>query len=257
MEILSRVGNESGGEHWTARRLAVFRVLLVVLSLVVLAAAAGIGPTLSSDAWTVVLLAGPIAAVAVSGLVLPTPAIPSTALIGRPARWSVWRWFVRPYLPTALAALGVVVAEYLGAALSTQGLRPLLFADGPELGSYLPLIGLGTGLLLGWCAIALLVIPLKTTARAATLWRTDRPEAVRLLVHTAVMLGVLLTAVAQFGVFPSSGEGRWATLRDEFDLLFTPSALAAPWWSVASAWAGVASFAAGGAAWLRTTRRDR
>ena len=251
------MGIEPNGERWTVLRLAVFRVLLVALPLGVLAAAAGVGPTLSFDAWAAVVLAGPVVAVAVSGLVLPTPATPSTALIGRPARGALWRWFVRPYLPTALAALGVVVAEYLGAAVSTQGLRPLLFADDPELGSYLPLIGLGAGLLLGWCAIALLVIPLKTTARAVTLWRTDRPEAVRLLVHSAVMLGVLLTAVAHFGVFPGSGDGRLATLRDELDLLFTPSALAAPWWSVASAWAGVASFAAGGAAWLRTTRRDR
>jgi len=44
------VGNETAGQRWTVLRLAVFRVLLAALSLVVPAAAAGIGPTLSFDA---------------------------------------------------------------------------------------------------------------------------------------------------------------------------------------------------------------
>ena len=250
------MGNEASGERRAVVRLTVFRVLLVVVPLLVLAAAAGIGPALSVDVWTAVVLAGPIVAVAISGLVLPTAAIPSTALVGRQARSSVWQWTVRPYLPTALAALGVVVAEYLGAALSPQGLRPLLVGDYPELGPYFPLIGLGAGLLLGWCAIALLVIPLKTTVHALTLRRTDRPEAMRLLVFPAVMLGVLLTAVAHLGIYPGSGEGRLATLEDELTLLFTPGAMAAPWWSVALAWAGAASLAAA-VAWRWTTQRDR
>jgi hypothetical protein len=251
------VGNESKGDRRTVVRVALFRALLVVLPLVVLATAAGAGPDLSSDVWAAVVLAGPVVAVAVSGLVLPVPAVPASALIGRQARGSVWRWYVRPYLPTALAALGVVLAEYAGAALSTRGLRPLLFADDPELGSYFPLIGLGFGLLLGWCAIAMVVVPLKTTARAVTLWSTDRPEAVRLLTFSAVILAILLTVTAHLGVFTGSGEGRLAMLRDELDLLFTPGAMAAPWWSVALAWAGMASLAAAGVAWRWTTQRGR
>ncbi|WP_457255225.1 hypothetical protein [Pedococcus sp. P5_B7] len=213
---------------------------------------------MSVDAWAAVVLGGPTAAVALCALVLPTTATPAAALIGRQGWRSVWEWTVRPYRSTALPALGIALAEYLGAALSTQGLRPLLFADDPELGWYLPLVGLVLGVLLGWVLIALVVIPFKAAARAVSIWQSDRHEAVRLLVFPFVMLAILLTGAAHLGAFPQTAEvGRLAMLQDERDLLFTPGASGAPAWCVAFAWAGVAAVLAAGISVRWTTRATR
>ena len=256
-QVILRAVGVDPGRGMGLRRISCW-ALLAALSCAVLALAAGMGPALSIDAWAFIILAVPPLAVTLVALVLPTEAIPSSALFaGRDDRGNqggLWRWFVAPYAVPLLTPFGLVAGAYVGAGLSelrrpVQGLGPLLFST-EDLGWYLPLIGLLSGVLLGWVGIMGVAVPLRVLAQIPALWRTDGREALRLLAFDGVALGVWLTIVAHSLVFlnaPGEDNSRLTVLRNELELLVGDPPVEVPAWTRLLAWTGLACLAAAAA----------
>lgn len=232
---------------------------------VVLALSAGVGPSLSADAWTVLILAGPASWVTLVAFVMPAPAVPSSVLLSRSGDKGdleeMWRWMGASYALPLLAPVFLMVAEYVGAALSAlrappRGLGPLLFSNA-DLGWDLPLFGLAVGVLLGWVGIIAITVPTRNLARVPALWVRDRTEALRVLASVVFTVGLWLTCWAQ-GVMVTNGSNdastRWSVLRDEYLMLMGRTQMdVAPWVRVV-AWAGVICLAAAAATVWRTRR---
>jgi hypothetical protein len=215
-----------------------------------------------ADQWWWIILFGPAAGFVVAGLLFPAPRPPSSVLLTRARSGVVWRWFVRPYLPAFLTPIACVAAEYAGAWLSMArrvngaGLYPLLFDDQAELGWYFPLAGCVIGGLLGWAGILALVIPLKSAAAVPRLWRSDRPESLRVLGYVSFAAGMGLTAWALIAAFPDEDPDRLELLREGADLILGTIPPGAPDWSAWVARAG-ATFLATGAllTWVMSPAR--
>jgi len=240
---------------------------VAALSSVVLALSAGVGPPLSFDTWAFIILAIPALSVTFAALVVPTARPPSSVLMtprGAKVDYQVmWRWFVAPYAVPLLTPVCLVASEYLGAGLSVlrtppQGLGPLLF-DSPELGWYLPFLGMLLGVLLGWVGIMAVAVPLKAVVQIPRLWQTDRTEALRQVAYCGVALGLGLTILAHavassFWTASNADPSRLQVLRDELDLLIGGTQPGSTMWTRLLAWAGVMSLSAAGAIVWRTAR---
>jgi len=242
--------------------------LAAVMSSVVLALSAGVGPPLSVDTWAFIILAIPALSVTVAALAVPIAGTPSSVLMSRRgAKGSaqvMWRWFVAPYAVPLLTPVCLLVSEYVGSGLSflqtpPQGLGPLLFAS-PELGWYLPLVGMLFGVLLGWVGIMAVAVPLRALIQVPRLWDSDRPEALGQVAYCGVVFGLELTIFAHapaFWAVSDADTSRLQVLGDELDLLVGGTQAGSPMWTRLLAWAGVMSLSVAGAIIWRTARASR
>lgn len=243
--------HERGPTATASIRRAACWAWIAALSLSLIILAAGFGPDVA-DQWWWIILFGPAAGVVVAGLLFPAPRPPSSVLLTRAQSGVVWRWFVRPYLPAFLTPFACAAAEYAGAWLSTvrgsndTGLHPLIFGDQVELGWSFPLAGCLIGGLVGWAGILAFVIPLKSAAAVPRLWKSDRPESLRIMGYLSFAAGMGLTAWALIAAFPDDDPDRLELLRHGADLILGTIPPGAPDWSTWVARAGATFLAAGG-----------
>jgi hypothetical protein len=97
---------------------------VAILSMIMLALAAGVGPTLAEDTWAALILFAPVMGVILGGLVVRTPTTPSSALLSNQGWGSVWHWFVAPYRVPLVTPIAFAAVSTSGPACRCCGVRP-------------------------------------------------------------------------------------------------------------------------------------